>query len=304
MEGKLKGMLICHALGDALGAPHEFKHSNAYTGTLSHDIKKFNRFTKTWSITPFGSVTDDTLMTFALIDSIIKEKKYDVDETILSYELFANSCGMLGKNTRALFKGVKTVRGYRNRYEKIFSQPMEEWSQSNGSLMRCSPFVIFSSTDDLVKDIKLSNPHSINTECGIIYHYILRHLLIKSELPSIDELIKMAKEKSVLDCLNDVKDKKERDISSKSIKGWVVTALYSSLYCIYHVNDITEAYKYIIEKGGDTDTNAAIMGALFGAKIGYTELHRKQNHNIEILFRVNGLFDNIDDVVSNLATLM
>ena len=131
---KIKGILIGLALGDALGAPHEFKYQkDVYTGKLIYEVRLFNRFHGE-TIFNVGSVTDDTEMTFALLRQIIKDGDYVKDNVILAYEEWANHGKMLGKNTRALFKGVKTVKGYQNRYEKIFSVPMGEWTQSNGSL--------------------------------------------------------------------------------------------------------------------------------------------------------------------------
>ena len=133
---KIKGILLGVALGDALGAPHEFHYQkNEYTGELIYEVKLFNRFHGE-SIFPIGSVTDDTQMTLTLANQIIKDKGYNRDNIILAYEKWAATGKMMGKNTRALFKGVKTVKGYQNRYDKIFSAPITEWTQSNGSLNR------------------------------------------------------------------------------------------------------------------------------------------------------------------------
>ena len=130
---KIKGMLIGLSLGDALGAPHEFKYQkDEYTGELIYQLRLFNRFHGE-TLFYVGSVTDDTEMTLTLANQIIKDKDYNRNNVILAYEEWAKNSKMLGKNTRALFKGVKTVKGYEGRYNKIFSVPMEEWTQSNGS---------------------------------------------------------------------------------------------------------------------------------------------------------------------------
>jgi len=50
-----------------------------------------------------------------------------------------------------------------------------------------------------------------------------------------------------------------------------------------HFETFTEAITYVINRAGDTDTNAAIVGALFGAKLGYDKLYKEQSENIEIL---------------------
>src|SRR6266496_3416945 len=155
---KIKGMLIGLALGDALGAPHEFKYNNSleYTGKLIHKVRLFDRFHGD-TIFEVGSVTDDTQMTLVLANQMIADGGYNRENMILAYEKWAATSKMMGKNTRELFKGVKTVKGYQNRYNKKFSAPENEWTQSNGSLMRCSPLVIFNDFNNFITDCSLSN---------------------------------------------------------------------------------------------------------------------------------------------------
>lgn len=300
---KFKGIIIGLALGDALGAPHEFKSPTPlkYTGKLEHIISRYNRFTKETTTFPIGIVTDDTEMTMVLLRSIVAHKTYSSTDVILKYEQWAKGAKMMGKNTRALFKGVTTVKGYQNRYNKIFGTPMTEWTQSNGSLMRCSPFVLFSEYDNLIIDTKLSNPHPINIECGMLYIYLMRYLTFYDNPPEIDSLFNYAQEPQIMQVLSDVKNKVVRDISLKSVKGWVITAFYCALWSIYHISTATEAYKYFIDQLGDTDTNAAILGALYGSKYGFNGLYLEQKDNIDLLFKVNsGVLGDLDTIISEL----
>jgi ADP-ribosyl-[dinitrogen reductase] hydrolase len=47
--------------------------------------------------------------------------------------------------------------------------------------------------------------------------------------------------------------------------GWVLTALHNAFYHLAATPDPTEALVQTVGAGGDTDTNAAIAGALLGA---------------------------------------
>ena len=50
----------------------------------------------------------------------------------------------LGKNTKALFYGVRTLGGYKKRYDKRFKTEDDKMKiQANGCLMRCYPLAIF-----------------------------------------------------------------------------------------------------------------------------------------------------------------
>jgi len=308
---KIKGIFIGLALGDALGAPHEFNYQhNEYTGKLIHEVKLFNRFHGE-TVFNVGSVTDDTQMTLTLANQIIRDNYlsevpiYNKNNVILAYEEWATHGKMLGKNTRALFKNIKTVKGYEGRYNKIFSTSKEEWTQSNGSLMRCTPLVIYPDFNPLIIDTALTNPHPVNKDCGIIYSYILKLLSVGRQLPLIDELINYTREQAIIDAITDVKNKVLRDVSPKNVKGWVVTAFYCALYSIYNIDGINEAFKIFITMKGDTDTNGAILGALYGAKLGYNKLYENviNKDNIDILLSNNTILNNIDDISDKLLKI-
>src|SRR5207249_10687191 len=51
-------------------------------------------------------------------------------------------------------------------------------------------------------------------------------------------------------------------------RGWVVTAFHNAFYHLRHTNDFETALVETIGRGGDTDTNGAIVGALLGAADG------------------------------------
>ena len=48
-------------------------------------------------------------------------------------------------------------------------------------------------------------------------------------------------------------------------KGWVLIAFHNALWQLLHAANLEEAVVDTVMRGGDTDTNAAICGALLGA---------------------------------------
>lgn len=268
LKDKVTGMFEGLALGDALGAPYEFHYNNLpYSEEIIYSTRYVSKYQGV-RYTALGQVTDDTEMTLTLAHTIVDNGGYDVEWVVTAYQEWANSTFMLGRNTRALFKGVSTYRGYLNRYDKIFSNPVESWTQSNGSLMRCSPLALFD-INTAITDCKLTNPHPVNIEASTLYLTVLRRLLERfspkdavSGLTAMTEPIKTA--------LSELEVGHIRDVSSN--KGWVVHSFYLSLYALLQEKDYRTTINYVIQRGGDTDTNAAISGALLGAYYGHNVL--------------------------------
>lgn len=285
IQDKIKGQIVGLALGDALGAPHEFRCCTAiYTGKLEHKTIYVNTRFKIRHELEVGQYTDDTEMSLALISSIITNGEYNVDNITMSYLAWANSgTWCLGKNTRALFKGIKTMRGYVNRYNKMTTNVESEESESNGSLMRCSGLVVLNDLNTVVEDCDITNPTKNNRDVGQLYIRTLSLLLAgRSKEEVYEEIFDTDKcsdkeegySEELTLVLNQVKNKQKRVISGKD-KGWVLHALYCALYYLFYCETYTEAINTIIKLKGDTDTNAAICGVLWGAYLGYEALYQE-----------------------------
>jgi len=287
------GLIIGAALGDALGGPHEFRHCKVqYTGKLEYPIHVFRRFIKPYHFfTPVGQVTDDTEMLLILARSIAKYGKYDVNKIIPDYLEWANSktTWAMGRNTRQLFKGVKTVRGYKARYTK--SQEARKNNQSNGALMRCAILAILldkQDMDELLEDCKLTNENEICVDTNRVYLQIvyqaltIRQDLTKDKTALLQYIKDIAITEPVRDVINSALDNKSNRNVTVS-KGWCLHALYCTIYAISHFDNYKSGIDWVINQGGDTDTNACIAGALMGSYYGYEHIVEHEENNVNIL---------------------
>jgi len=288
-KDRINGMIVAHALGDALGAPHEFNSKVAYTGKLEHEIVINTRF-QGQRVEKVGSITDDTQMAFTLLNTIYLVRRYDSEFVTYTYISWANSgVKSMGRNTRALFKGITTLNGFYKRYERLVMEvDINERTQSNGSLMRAYPLALLDDEEDALLDCHITNSNPINEDCSRLYYRILRKLLHEKSKKNIVEFLKEYKpvDKVIQEAIDDALAKKERKVSGRN-NGWVVIALYVALYAYLHFDNYTDAYRWIIELRGDTDTNAAIAGALLGAKFGYQKLLKEQKKNLMVLSKAN-----------------
>jgi ADP-ribosyl-[dinitrogen reductase] hydrolase len=292
---KIRGMFYGLALGDAIGAPFEFGGKNRlenYSGLLDRPVIRFSRFQgkKTAEI---GQITDDSEMTLSLARSLVRNKTYYKDDVITSYMNWANSgCPYMGTNTRNLFKGIKTISGYKKRYDEKYGNENEidSWSQSNGCLMRCSPISLLPKDtyiESTIVDCKLSNPHPICAESCVIYNIILRNLLENKDKDiAIKEIQKYVKLPVIKETIKQGIERKPRDIEEQ--KGWILHALYCVFYYLSPLNTKTtfqDCIDEIIMLGGDTDTNACIVGAIIGANLSYSKMEseEKTKENIKVM---------------------
>lgn len=221
--------------------------------------------------------TDDSEMSLTLLRQLIRDKGYVEDNVTMAYLTWANSGGwMLGKNTRELLKGIKTLNGFKKRHAKIMALPESERSQSNGAMMRCSPLALLKDYDCVTRDVLITNPNNVCVDANYIYITALRLALGgRSGLEIFKEIKDNGQTPEVKEVLRQVSDREVRDISDK--KGWCLHALWCALITMTSFTDYSVAMDWIIKQhpGSDTDTNACISGALLGAILGFEGLNKE-----------------------------
>jgi len=289
----IQGSLYGLALGDALGGPHEpYQSKYTYTGIIEHPIKRHTQWQGT-KISAIGQVTDDTEMTITLAKVLISNNGYNRDAAIFAYETWASQPRtMLGYTTGALFSGITTkvpskgVKTYETRYKKALAGNLKKLPrknlvdvQSNGSLMRCSPFIVIPGYESITVDTNLTNPNPINLDVNYLYVSSLQQLsLISNTVDSISKVQELynwlqasAQTSSVRQLFLDIEQNIPRDITGKD-KGWVLHAFWCCLFSLRMLisgSSFKNILDTIILMGGDTDTNGAIVGAMIGSYFGY-----------------------------------
>lgn len=326
---KIRGFLIGVFLGDALGAPHEFrKQKDVYTGKLQYPAKMHNRQGVKHFV--IGQVTDDSEMTLIILRGILRDSGYNMDNLTLDYIEWANSKpGGIGINTAYLFKGItakdpqRRLNTYKNRYsakkeimhynkldKRGFGWDMNNWTQSNGSLMRCSPLVLLKDSDIIIKDCQITNPHPVNIQINQLYLKLLNNAILNVKpIENFNQIIIYVNQEfssyqqSILQVLSEISNDYLKYLETGQLnlsrnvqinKGWVLHSFYVAimayiLFGPYKDLNKPEGFRlgldWIISLKGDTDTNAAIGGALLGSYYGW-DLITKDNltkENIDIL---------------------
>jgi ADP-ribosylglycohydrolase len=152
-------------------------------------------------------------------------------------------------------------------------------SQANGALMRISPLGIFGAGFNLEQvstwaelDADLTHPHPICGQINKLYVMAIAHA-VKSGCSNEDlytKIILWAQEQNMENCIKEIVMKAEENPPRDYVhhQGWVVTAFHNSLWQLVHASNVKTGIIDTVMRGGDTDTNAAICGALLGAVYG------------------------------------
>jgi ADP-ribosylglycohydrolase len=311
---RASGMLYGLAIGDALGAPHEFIRATPkipYTGIINteHTITIQFQFAKMYL--PPASITDDTAMSLALLESLLDNNlKYDEQSVCLAYWKFANAQTTgLGRNTRKLFKfkcqEKNAYKGYLRRFEKGILEGNLEACESNGSLMRSAP-LIFARQGPYSQDYALTNPNPVNQSCYQIYSELMMGIYNGKNKAELKQLILSEAEKvepsaksAVLDAFD---NKTERDIGGQS-KSWVCHCLYAALKGFFLFDKMEDgmAYSATIPKS-DSDTNASVCVSIWGAFLGQSGMMKenKTSENIRIIRDISQIGKRLQTVLSRL----
>lgn len=314
-KDRIKGAIIGHGLGDALGAPVEFAPYAHYTGVLNTPIVRNSRaFGKQTSAV--GLVTDDTEMAVALLRTL--GEGYTKEKAVIEYmnwagnrhgENIPGNAPFMGNNTRHLFtippKSKPSLKLYDSRVKKWFpDQASMDNSQSNGSLMRSYPLAFCPDSGLVATDSELTNPSALATNAVTAYVLAVRMAMAGATKEEIKQAIAGVLEHPVLaQAYDQACENIHRDVTVS--RGHIVHAFYCAFWGLFNFGDYRTAIDAIIslspEAGvaakfcspgkqtkvtcGDTDTNAAIAGALLGAYYGLSEMLKDSvtSGNVEVM---------------------
>jgi ADP-ribosylglycohydrolase len=198
-------------------------------------------------------------MALALARAIVAEGRYAPEAAFAAYrEWYRSGPFDVGSTTRA------ALNGYR----------MGE-SQANGSLMRASPLGVLAHAGGPARaaswgreDSALTHPHP--TCCDAVGAFVVavadavRHGDAGHAWNAARQWARSASAVApVIEAL-DAAESSPRPADGQN-QGWVLIALQNAFHDLLTAPSLEEGVAASVARGGDTDTNAAIAGALLGA---------------------------------------
>ena len=254
---RAQGALLGQVVGDSLGSLVEFQTADAIRAAHPAGLRTLADG-GTWH-TLAGQPTDDSEMALALARSIVAEERYVPATAFAAYrEWYRSQPFDVGNTTRA------ALNGYR----------MGE-SQANGSLMRASPLGVLAhaaapatAASWAREDSALTHPNSI---CGdavaafvVAVGDAVRHGDARHAWTAALEWARAAPAAAPVVAALEAAAASPRPADGEN-QGWVLIALQNAFHDLLGAGSLEEGVVSSVARGGDTDTNAAIAGALLGA---------------------------------------
>ena len=299
---KIFGGVVGLVIGDALGVPFEFKEPSSFSIDDVERVSGYGTHNQ-----PPGTWSDDTSLSIALMDSIIKAEgdidlnviarvfvdwyylgKYTVDD--IAFDIGTTTIIALNKlNDVILNRGDVEDLINVNKKKYINDDP---YKNGNGGLMRIFPIAVYiylkrkyGNEDISFKDqvkivdkvVGLTHGHKISRFCCNFYVDMIINILNGL---NPDDAYNLSRERFTLCCsevmpIYDEEKIYKGNINIERSPGYVVTTLEIALHSFLTTSSFKDAVLKSISFGYDTDTYGTVTGALAGVYYGISNIPYK-----------------------------
>lgn len=261
MQSRARGCMLGQLAGDSLGSLVEFQTPGQIKQTYPQGVRHLADG-GTWN-TLAGQPTDDSEMALLLARMLVDSGNYNSIKAKEAYVYWLNSGPFDCGNTIA----------------SALTGRLSHESQANGAMMRVSPLGIFGANHDLqkvhdwaVQDAEITHPNAVCLQANALFTMAVSRAVSEPVTPKAlySDILTWAKdigvEDSLMESINNAAQQPPEDYVRQ--QGWVLIAFQNTLYQLLHAESFEAGVVDSVMQGGDTDTNAAICGALLGAVYG------------------------------------
>ncbi len=254
---RAQGALLGQLAGDALGSMVEFLDARTIARAHPKGLREIAGSPR-WN-TIAGQPTDDSEMALALARSLA-DGRFDGEAIAASDRSWMASGPFdFGETTRRGLAGDPDLL-----------------SQANGGLMRVSPLGVFGHALPAERlgalareECSITHPNPVCRDASAVFAVAVAHAVRTGASPraiwqaAFDWARGAGVELAVLETLEAAEHHAPAEYFHKM--GWVRIALQNAFFQLLHADSVEQGVVYTVMAGGDTDTNAAIAGALLGA---------------------------------------
>jgi ADP-ribosylglycohydrolase/fructose-1,6-bisphosphatase/inositol monophosphatase family enzyme len=258
---RAQGCLLGQVAGDNLGSLVELESAEAVCRRHAHGPRRLEDG-GVWNILA-GQPTDDSEMALVLARSIVARDGFEREVALEGYRAWLRSSPFdVGRTVGAALRDRPNPA-----------------SQANGSLMRASPLGVYAhalaptlAAELARQDSTLTHPNPVCGDATAAFVVAVAHAIRYGDGPepawraAVEWSAGAGAPRLVIDALEAARH--EPPVCDDDNRGWVRTALQNAFFELLHAPSLEEGVVATVRRGGDSDTNAAITGALLGAVLG------------------------------------
>lgn len=267
---RVVGSCLGLALGDALGAPFEFLRAR----NVPDPIPALER---PWLDHPPGSTTDDTAMARNLMRSLAAREGFDPDDLVERHlEWFAIDPPDVGALTGRVLRRAARGEDASEAARDVWQRRGPEVSAGNGSVMYCAPLGLAYANRpgelfELAPMLSALTHHDGRCRTAVLAVTFAVAALTRGE-----EAERAAAH--ALEPVQELEGGEELEFlvgavgTSRTIdgpdQGFCLFTAGVAFQSLVRGGGVEAELRRVVAMGGDTDTNAAVAGALLGARDG------------------------------------
>lgn len=274
---RARGALLGLVAGNQLGVPTE------HLGTPEAIRKAFPSGVLDLTPPPKNSpYDDDAAMALLLGESLLASRDFDASDVARRWVKWMKVDGRgIGLTTK---RALTLIERGKEPFEagRLANQENPGRSAGNGSVMRCIP-VALRYHDNIDRLIRVSTQQAAITHAderctwGAAAVNLGARELLHGNIYFIDEVLHKIGDRApraLRDAIHRVPREREADLPIAVVgeAGYVVHCVEIAFWFVTHDRTLEEALIALAQAGGDTDTNAAVAGALLGARYGEVAL--------------------------------
>ena len=271
------GAFVGACVGDAAGAVLEFIGRKP----TSEEIQKALTMPGggVLQVAP-GQITDDGELALCLARGLVGQKEFDIERIAEKYAAWIASDPFdIGFTTRASL-GCHVDPSF-GCAESMGRAALKNCmgSKANGSVMRIIPLGIWGhrfSADEVAEfaraDSRLSHPNESAADASAVYSIAVSHLMNHvGDRSGAIEAVQAWSEQHACDEVRSWLDdaRNNVDVPYHPQVGFVKIAIIHTFRHLHLKTPFVDALTETLAGGGDTDTNACIVGGMIGAAVGF-----------------------------------
>ncbi len=267
------GALVGSAVGDALGAPFEFKPAGRYSARFPQPVLGGRGEMIGGGPWTAGEFTDDTHMALALAESLLAHGGLDATDLWSRWRAWAATAKDVGILTRHALARATHDGAAAHAHAANGGR-----SAGNGSLMRNTPVALFTLREPLdsavalaVAQSRLTHHDAANDE-GVAIHTAMVRAGVLGEgdddiFAALDAAVgRLAPEPR--ERWRALLDPSWQPSDAQFGNGTVWTCLAQAVWAVRRAKDFEEAVRTAVDLGEDADTVGCVAGSLAGARWG------------------------------------